>query len=93
MNPLDALQIFAFILCLITLWYFIASVIVLFRRSVLAGILGIIFAPWTQLFYCLFKRNDLYPKEQRAMLGCVLILIACSVFGIAFAFYLPSLTQ
>lgn len=93
MSQLILFQIIAVILCTATVWYYISSVIVLFRRNTMLGMVGLIFAPWAQLFYFIFQRNDLYPKEQRAMLGCVISLIACAVFGIAFAFYLPSLTQ
>lgn len=86
------LAVLLFIAALVWLWYFIKTLIIIFRHSVLMGILAVLFSPLVHIIWYLSNKDRLMTNERLVFSRFFIVYAIALVLGFAFGYsYMPDM--
>lgn len=84
------LAILLFIAVLVWLWFFIKTLVIIFRHSVLMGILAVLFSPLVHIIWYLSNKDRLSANERQVFGRFFIVYAITFVLGFALGYsYTP----
>ena len=70
-------------------WYFVRSISIMGRHNILIGVVGLIFAPISQVVFYAIKDDDLSDKDRSVFVGLAVSILIIAIILVISTIYPP----